>query len=53
MNIINLLKQRSKILKDNEDDENWLNAVEDQLSKLAVAICSTEIRYSYKISYLF
>ncbi len=38
-----LLKQRSKILKENENDKDWLNAIEDQLSKLSVAISSTRL----------
>ena len=38
-----LLKQRSKILKENINDEEWLNAIEDQLSKLAVTISSSRL----------
>ena len=38
-----LLKQRSKILKENINDEDWLNVIEDQLSKLAVTISSSRL----------
>ena len=38
-----LLKQRSKIIKENESDKVWLNAIEDQLSQLAVAVCSSRL----------
>ena len=37
-----LLKQRSRLLKGNYSDENWLNSLEDRLSKLSVIIsCSS------------
>ena len=38
-----LLNQRSKILKNNFKDELWLDTLEDQLSKLAVAISSSRL----------
>ena len=38
-----LLKQRSKILKENEKDSNWLDVLEDMMSKLAVSISSSRI----------
>ena len=38
-----LLQQRSKILKNRNQDISWLDAIEDQLSKLAVSICSSRL----------
>ena len=38
-----LLKQRSKILKENDEDKDWLNVIEDQLSKIAVSVCSSRL----------
>ena len=38
-----LLKQRSKILKENKKDSKWLDVLEDMMSKLAVSISSSRI----------
>ncbi|MBF95923.1 MAG: hypothetical protein CMJ13_01700 [Pelagibacterales bacterium] len=45
-----LLQQRSKVLKENNKDKDWLDAIEDQLSKLAVAICSSRLDILNRIS---
>ena len=48
-----LLKQRSKILKENIDDEDWLNVIEDQLSKLAVTISSSRLDIVSRLNKIF
>ncbi len=45
-----LLQQRSKVLKDNSRDKEWLDVIEDQLSKLAVAICSSRVDIVSRLS---
>ncbi len=37
------IKQRTKLLKDNVDDVNWLGALEKNLSELSVSICSSRL----------
>ena len=37
------IKQRAKLLKDNIDDVNWLEALEKKLSELSVSICSSRL----------
>ena len=37
------MKQRTKLLKDNVDDINWLGALENKLSELSVSICSSRL----------
>ena len=37
------MKQRTKLLKDNVDDVNWLGALEKKLSELSVSICSSRL----------
>ena len=37
------MKQRTKLLKDNVDDINWLGALEKKLSELSVSICSSRL----------
>ena len=43
MIIINYSTKIKKILKENINEEEWLNAIEDQLSKLAVIISSSRL----------
>ena len=45
-----LLQQRSKILKKSYQDISWLDAIEDQLSKLAVSICSSRLDIIERLS---
>ena len=44
------LKQRTKLLKDDIDDVNWLGALEKKLSELSVAICSSRLDLIDRIS---
>ena len=37
------MKQRTKLLKDNVGDVNWLGALEKKLSELSVSICSSRL----------
>ncbi len=37
------MKQRTKLLKDNVDDINWLGILEKKLSELSVSICSSRL----------
>ena len=37
------MKQRTKLLKDNVDDDNWLATLEKKLSELSVSICSSRL----------
>ena len=37
------MKQRTKLLKDNVDEINWLGALEKKLSELSVSICSSRL----------
>ena len=45
-----LLKQRSRLLKGNYSDENWLNSLEDRLSKLSVIISCSRLDILLKIN---
>ena len=45
-----LLKQRSRLLKENYSDESWLNTIEDSLSKLSVIISCSRIDILLKIN---
>ncbi len=45
-----LLQQRTKVLKESSKDREWLDAIEDQLSKLAVAICSSRLDIVSRLS---
>ena len=45
-----LIQQRSKVLKTNSEDTIWLETIEDQLSKLAVAISSTRLDIVNRLS---
>jgi len=45
-----LLQQRVKVLKENRESLEWLDALEDQLSKLAVSICYSRIDILSKLS---
>ena len=45
-----LLKQRSRLLKENYSDENWLNTIEDSLSKLSVIISCSRLDILMKIN---
>ncbi len=38
-----ILKQRTKILKDNIEDFNWIETLEKKLSELSVSICSSRL----------
>ena len=44
------MKQRTKLLKDNVNDVNWLGALENKLSELSVAICSSRLDLLDKLS---
>ena len=37
------IKQRTKLLKDNIDDVNWIETLEKKLSELSVSICSSRL----------
>ena len=45
-----LIQQRSKVLKTNSEDTIWLETIEDQLAKLAVAISSTRLDIVNRLS---
>ena len=45
-----LLKQRSRLLKENYSDESWLNTIEDSLSKLSVIISCSRLDILMKIN---
>ncbi len=44
------IKQRSKLLKDNINDVNWLEALEKKLSELSVSICSSRLELLDRLS---
>ena len=44
------MKQRTKLLKDNVNDANWLAALEKKLSELSVSICSSRLDLLDRIS---
>lgn len=45
-----ILKQRTKLLKEDSSDINWIETLEKQLSMLSVAICSSRLEIVVKIS---
>ena len=45
-----LLKQRSKLLKENKGDDNWLNALEKIMAKLAVSISSSRLDFTFRLN---
>ena len=44
------LKERAKLLKDNLDDNNWIEALEKQLSELSVSISSSRLELVDRLS---
>ena len=44
------IKQRTKLLKDNVDDINWIEAIEKKLSELSVSICSSRLDLLERLS---
>ena len=44
------MKQRTKLLKDNVDDINWLGTTEKKLSELSVSICSSRLELIERLS---
>ena len=47
-----ILRERSKLLKEGNNDNEWLNSLEDTLSKLSVAICSMRLDFILRINRL-
>ena len=45
------MKQRTKLLKDNVNDTNWIETLEKQLSELSVSICSARLDLLSRLSY--
>ena len=44
------MKQRTKLLKDNIDDNTWIEALEKKLSELSVSICSSRLELLDRLS---
>ncbi len=44
-----LLKQRTKLLKENSSDLNWLEVLEDMMSKISVSICSSRLDLAFRL----
>lgn len=45
----NALAQRSRLLRDNKNDETWLLALEHQMAETGVAIAAARLEYVYRL----